>query len=344
MPLLVTLACGGGTKKVVEEPEPIVEAPRPAPPPPPPPVCVRAGAEMSLIGMVEADDAWIRFCVSDGAESTACYSVDVNRQKYAELDEAPRGQSPMLDPDPARVETTNKEVKVCIGDDCRAFKPKVPKSDNPIDAVTNAEGTHAAVLVGNQEKGKGTAELWDVGKGKKLATVKYAKGSYRCGEARMLGSTLYVSTSVCAGPQARATLYNLKGKKIADVGSKEFGSYGTVPVQVTDTVWAFLDENAAVIALQDVTTGKVEGAIDIGTLWASGDDPDAPALGNPGESALVRGGDGKLVVVSGGPKPGSVGIVNVESRALESTIASLVCEPEAGGGGGDDLPDDDDDE
>jgi hypothetical protein len=247
--VLFVAACGGGGKKAPEEP--VVVEEKPAPPPPPPPVCVRAGAEMSLIGMVDADANAVKFCVSDGAESNKCYGIDVAAKKYAELDSPPKGQSPMLDPDPARLETTAKDVKVCIGETCFTFKPKVPKgNENPIDAVANATGTYAAVLMGNAEKGKGTVELWDVVKGKMIGKpIKYAKGEYKCGEARLLGDTLYVSASVCAGTDARGWLYNNKGKKIGEVGGKEFGTYGTVPVQLTETQWAFLDENAATLLL-----------------------------------------------------------------------------------------------
>jgi hypothetical protein len=340
--VLLLAACGGGGKKTVVEPEVVVEAPKPKPPPPPPPVCVIAGAEQSLIGMVEADANAVKFCVSDGAEQNQCYGVDIAAKKYAQLDEQPKGQSPVLDPDPARLETTAKEVKVCIGEDCKTVKPKVPKkSENPIDAVVNATGTYVAVLMGNAEKGKGTVEVWNVATGKKSGTVKYAKGAYKCGEARMLGNTVFVSASVCGGADARGYLYSLKGKKLADVGGKTFGTYGTVPLQVSDTTWAFLDENGSTIAIQDVATGKLAKTIDIGPLWAGdataeapleggeGEEPAEaaapPAMGNAGESALVRGGEGKLIVVSGGPMPGGVGVVDVESGALETSIAALQC-------------------
>lgn len=336
-PLLLLAACGGG-QKPAPEPEPVAEAPKP--PPPPPPVCVQGGAEMSLIGMVEADANVVKFCVSDGAESNKCYGVDVANKKYSELSEAPRGQSPVLDPDPARIETTAKEVKVCIGEECKTVKPKMPRgNENPIDAVTNAAGTHVAVLMGNHEKGKGTVEVWDVAKKKRLRyPLKYAKGDYKCGEARLLGTTLYVSASVCAGPSARGWLYTFQNKKIADVGGKDFGTYGTVPVQVAENQWAFLDESGATIALQDVAKGTVDKTIDIGAVWGGGAEG-APATGNPGESALVRGGEGKLVVVTGGPTPGNIGIIDVASGELETTITAVPCAPPAGADAGADEAD-----
>src|SRR4051812_4556642 len=146
--MVLLAACGGGGKKKVVEPEPVVEAPKPKPPPPPPPVCVVAGGEQSLIGMVEADGSAVKFCVSDGNEENRCYGVDVAAKKYATLDEPPKGQAPALDPDPARLETTPKTVKVCIGEECKTVKPKVAKkSENALDAVVNAAGTYVAVLM-----------------------------------------------------------------------------------------------------------------------------------------------------------------------------------------------------
>jgi hypothetical protein len=350
-PVLLAAACGGGGNKKPVEPEPVVIE-KPKPPPPPPPVCVQGGAETSLIGSVASDSESVQFCVLADNASNSCYSVDLGSQKYSKLDDAPKGQSAILDPDPARVETTNKEVKVCIGEDCRTVKPKVPKgNENPLEAVVNASGTHVAVLMGNAEKGKGSVQIFDVSKPKKpVATIKkYAKGEFKCGEVRFLGDTLYLSASECGGARARAYLYNLKGKKFADVGGKDFGTYAIVPLQLGDTRWAFLDENGATIAILDSTTGALEKTIDIGALWAGGEVRDgvmpadeeataedapadvapAPALGNPGESALVRGAEGKLVVVTGGPAAGSIGVVDIESGALESTITALACEVQA---------------
>ncbi|MCA9678806.1 MAG: hypothetical protein H6708_07490 [Kofleriaceae bacterium] len=338
------LGCGGKAKPPPPKPE-VVEKPKPKPPPPPPPVCVQRGADLSLVGMAAAGDGDVAFCVSDGAASNVCYGVDLGTKKYTVLDAPPTPSAAVMDPDPAHLETTATEVKVCIGEDCKVVKPKMPKgNENPIDAVTNAAGSHIAVLMGNPEAGKGTVTIFEVAKGRKVATIKYARGDYKCGEARLLGETLFVSADVCAGPAARGTLYTLKGKKLAEVGGKEFGTYGAVPIQVGDTTWAFLDENAAAIAIQDVKTGKVVKTIDIGGLWAGAgadgaegaDDAPPPAMGNPGESTMVRRPDGKLVVISGGPTPGNVAVVDVEAGTLGDVVGALQCElPPDGGGGGD---------
>jgi hypothetical protein len=93
-------------------------------------------------------------------------------------------------------------------------------------------------------------------------------------------------------------------------------------------VWAFLEENGSLVALQDVASGKVQKTVDLGPLWKpEGEDPkekgDAPTMGNPGETSLVRGGAGKLLVISGGPTPGSVGVIDVASGEMKIVRAPL---------------------
>ena len=348
--IAISSACGGKQAPPPAPPK-VALAPKP---PPPPPACVKAGAEMSAIGSAGADDGSAHFCISDGTDTNQCFTVALGDGKLDKATAPTAAQSPALGEARARVETTPTDVKVCAtADDCKTIKPAVPKgAENPIEAVANAPGTIAVVLLGDAEKGKGTAEVWDVAKNKKLASIKYAKNDFKCGHARVLGESVFISADVCSGPAAHAVLYTSKGKRIADVGGKEFGSYGTEPVQVKDDTWAFLEENGAAIALQDVKTGKIVKTIDVGAVWAqqvaeaapaappkggpasegeanakkkppadageasappTADEPAAPAMGNPGESVLVRGADGKLVVITGGPSPGNVAIVDVET-------------------------------
>jgi hypothetical protein len=345
---MIAAACGGKAKPPAPPPVEHEEARRP----PPPPACVKAGAEMSAIGSAGADDSRAHFCISDGTDTNQCFTIELDNGKLEKSGSPGAAQPSALGDSKARVQTTATDVKVCPGadDTCKTFKPAVPKgAENPIEAVANAAGTLSVVLLGDAEKGKGSAEVWDVAKGKRVIAIKYAHADFKCGHARVLGDTVYISADVCSGPAAHAALYNSKGKKVADVGGKEFGTYGTEPIQVKDEVWAFLEENGAAIALQDVKTGKIVKTIDVGAVWAqevagaggkevtpgaaakkmppekapdtTASDaategaaaPAAPAMGNPGESALVRGPAGKLIVITGGPTPGNLGIVDVGS-------------------------------
>ena len=112
----------------------------------------------------------------------------------------------------------------------RRSRRRAPRADNQLVAVANA--THAVVMIGDTEAGKGVAEVWDVAKAKKTSTIKYARptSSAACPSCSARRST---SARRCARDRPRAAaLYNTKGKRIADVGGKDFGTYSEVAVQV----------------------------------------------------------------------------------------------------------------
>ena len=318
----VAAGCGGGGKKP-KKPTPATK-PVATKPPPPPPACIKAGDAMGAIGQAASTDGGAAFCVSDGSASE-CFGVDLASGKYEKLTAPPTAQSATV-AESVKVETTATEVKVCKGDACKTVAPKLPKGDaGQLSAAANE--THAVVMIGNGEAGKSVAEIWDLGKNKKTGVIKYAKADFKCGVAKMLGSTIFISASVCAGPAARATLYNVKGKRVGDVGGKEFGTYSEVAVQVEGNKWAFLEENGSMLALQDVATGKVTKTISLAALWAAeGTAPskDAPPMGNPGESAMVRGAPGTLLVISGSPTPGNVAVVDVASGDVK-VVRAPVC-------------------
>ena len=322
-------SCGGKAKPPPPPPAPVV-AKKP-PPPPPPPVCIPAG-EPAMVARATADAGLVQFCVGDGADRNDCFAVELDTKTYQTVDAAPISQPPGLAIPAARVVAAPTEVSICVGEgdtDCKTLKPKVAKNaERPIEVAIDLNGTNAVLMLGDAEAGRGVAEVWSVTKGKKTATIKYAKGDNKCGTAQLLGDVIYISSSVCAGPAARGALYSLKGKKLGDVGGKDFGTYGTVGVQVTETQWAFLEEGGGVIALQDVRTGKVDKTIELLALWerpAGGADGGAPrGGGNPGESALVRGADGTLIVIAGAPSAGTVGVVDIAAGEVV-VIPALPC-------------------
>lgn len=326
--LAALTACGGGDAKKKTTPKPPVKKVVKAPPPPPP-ACIKGGDAMGAIGSATGSADGAEFCVSDGS-SNECFKVDLAAGGYDKLDAPPTPQTAALEDSAVKVETTPTEVRVCQGEDCKTLTPKGARGDNQLVAVANA--TRAVVMIGDTEAGKGVAEVWDVVKTKKIATIKYAKADFKCGVPKLLGSTIYISASVCAGPAARAVLYNPKGKRIADVGGRDFGTYSEVAIQVKDNVWAFLEENGSMVALQDVATGKLQKTIQLAPLWTpepaeGGEKPDeeaSPAMGNPGESSLVRGGDNQLLVIAGSPSTGSVGVIDVASGEMK-IVRAPVC-------------------
>lgn len=279
------------------------------------PACIKPPEEAAVIAHADGDEKRVTYCVGTAVDQ--CFAMDLASGKLTNLSDQPKGQSPALDAS-ARVETTNPEFKVCTeATGCKTLTPQVWPGAAPLRAATN--GTIAAIMLGDAEAGKGYVDIYDVMKTKKLATVKYARGEFKCGDLAMLGETLYVNATVCSGTSGRAALYSSKGKKIANVGGKpDFGTFGNSYTQIEGPVWAFLEENGNRIALQDVMRGKVIKSIDVGALFASS------KMGNPGESAIVRLGNGKVAVMGGTPANGSVAIVDLTTGAVK-VVAAPMC-------------------
>jgi hypothetical protein len=267
--------------------------------------CIKPPDDTAAIAHADGDEKRVTYCV--GTQVDQCFAMDLASGTLTNLAGQPQGQSPALDAG-ARVETTNPEFKVCTeATGCKTLTPQVWPGAAPLRAASN--GRIAAIMLGDAEAGKGYVELYDVMKAKKLGTIRYARGEFKCGDLAMLGETLYVNATVCSGTSGRGALYSAKGKKIASVGGKsDFGTFGNSYTQVEGPMWAFLEENGNRIALQDVTKGKVVKSIDIGALFAGAG---AAKMGNPGESAIVRLGNGKVAVVGGTPANGSVAIVDL---------------------------------
>jgi hypothetical protein len=334
--VVVTLAAAAGCF-TGSEPKPAQKPVAVAPPPKvePPSACIKPPEEEAAITHASGNPGKVQYCI--GTQVDQCFAFDLVGKKLTHLD-----TPPPLPPNPNRVETTNPDLKVCTGDSCKSLTPQVWPGTAPLHAATN--GQVAAVLLGDAEHGQGYAEVWEVAKPKKLATIRYARGDWKCGEVQILGDTIYIGASTCTAPSGRAALFTTKGRKIANVGPKDFGTYGNAVVQVEGATWAFLEENGNRIAFQDVAKGRVIKTIDVGDLWrkpgeeapaapppAKGAKPDpkaaAPAkpeaLGNPGESALIQLAPEKLAVIAGSPMNGSVAVVDVNSGDVQIMRAPL---------------------
>ncbi len=317
--IAVFVGCGGNTPPAPVQPiamaKPVKEVP---PVPVERPACIKPPEESAAIAHADGDDKHVTYCVGTAVDQ--CFSMDLATGKLKNLPEQPKGQQPALDA-AARIETTNPEFKVCTeATGCKTLTPQVWPGAAPLRAASN--GTIAAIMLGDAEKGKGYVDIYDVMKTKKLATVRFARGEFKCGDLAILGETLYVNATVCSGTSGRAALYSAKGKKIANVGGKaDFGTFGNSYTQVEGSMWAFLEENGNRIALQDVVKGKVLKSIDVGSLFASSA---AEKMGNPGESAIVRLGNGKVAVVGGTPANGSVAIVDLTTGDV-NVVAAAMC-------------------
>jgi hypothetical protein len=317
---LVAIVVGCGGNKPPPAVKPIgIGKPVEAPPKPTEkrPACIKPPEETAAIAHADGDEKRLTYCVGTAVDQ--CFAMDLATGKLTNLPDQPKGQIPALDAS-ARIETTNPEFKVCTeATGCKTLTPQVWPGAAPLRAATN--GNIAAIMLGDAEAGKGYVDIYDVMKTKKLATFKYARGEFKCGDLAMLGETLYVNATVCAGTSGRAALYSSKGKKIANVGGKpDFGTFGNSYTQVEGPMWAFLEENGNRIALQDVVKGKVVKSIDVGALFAGAG---SAKMGNPGESAIVRLGNGKVAVVGGTPSNGSVAIVDLTTGDVKVVPATM---------------------
>jgi hypothetical protein len=279
--------------------------------------CIKPPEESGSILHAGGDDSYVNYCVGTAVDQ--CFSIELATGTLTSLLEQPKAQLPALVA-AARIETTNPELKVCTdATGCKTLTPQVWPGAAPLRAATN--GTIAAVMLGDAEKGKGYIDIYDVLKTKKLATVKYGRGEFKCGDLAMLGDTLYVNATECQGTSGRAALYSAKGKKIANVGGRaDFGTFGKAYTQVDGTMWAFLEESGNRLALQDVVKGKVVKLIDLTPLFS---EAGGAKMGNPGESAIVRLGNGKVAVIAGTPANGSVAIVDLTSGAVKVVRAAM---------------------
>jgi hypothetical protein len=306
-------ACGS---KPPPPPAPVAKAP-PPPPAAPPPACIQP-MEDSTVAITHAtsDGAQVKYCVGGNADQ--CFALDTTSGKFEKLAEPPK-LSAATD---ARVETTNPDLKVCQVDQCKTLTAKVLPAMSQIRAATNASGSTAVFLLGNAQAGKGYAEVWDVARQKKVARFKYARGEFKCGDVAIIDDTIYLSAATCGAPAARAALYSIKGKKIANVGgTADYGVFGNAYASVEDKQWAFLEENGAQLVVQELVKGKVLKKIDTSALFKENG---GASMGNPGESALLRIGPGKLAVIGGAPATGHVALVDVESGGV-TVIKATVC-------------------
>ena len=300
---IVLGACGGAAPPPAPVAKPVA-APKVAPLGP---ACISPPEEAARITRARPSGSGVEFCV--GEREDHCFGVELASGTYTRLDRPP---SPAK-PDGARIETTKPEVKVCTGEACRALTESVYAGTSSLRGAANAEGTLAVFLLGDAQAGKGYAEIWDVPKTRKIGKFRYARGEFRCGDVELLGNTIYVTASTCNEPAARAGLYNSFGKRLAHVGGRDFGTYGDVHVHLDGAKWAFLEESGSQIAIQDVVKGTVLKVVDLKVMWKDR----GAAMGNPGESALLRLESGKLVVIAGAPATGSLATIDTATGEIE---------------------------
>ncbi len=314
---VVAVVLGCGSQPPVTTPAQTVATPVMGSATPRPPVCIQPPEEEAKITRATGIESGVQFCL--GRAAVDCFAFDLGTATLTRMKTAPESVVAAG----ARIEATNPRLEVCTGSECTSLTPKILAGVAPLHATTNAAGTIAVVLLGDAAGGKGYAEIWDVALAKRVSSFKYARGEFRCGEVAMTGDSIYLSASTCGAPGARGALYTVKGKKIANVGNKDFGTFGGAFTLIEGTTWGFLEENANRIAIQDVAKGKVIRTIDLSPLWSPDGQKLKGALGNPGESAVVSLGNGKLAVIAGAPSTGKLAVVDVTTGEVTLAQAPL---------------------
>src|SRR5688500_4038993 len=141
-----------------------------------PAACIKVPEdEPGAIKHANGDATHVKYCVGTAVDQ--CFTLELANGKLTRLPEQPKAQSPAIQ-EPAHLETTNPELKVCNPNGCKTLTPQVWPGAAPLRAATN--GSVAAVLLGDAEAGKGYVEVYDVMRTKKLATFKYARGEFKC--------------------------------------------------------------------------------------------------------------------------------------------------------------------
>ncbi len=319
---LVTAGCSGKAKPVAAKPVvAIVKPPELAPKPAAAPVCVAMSTTENRIVVANGNVSSAQFCIAS-PDDALCYGVDLNTGDYVRLPARPERQLLTLEAPTAKVNVTEQAVEICMGEaPCKTLKYKINKAAPPTAVVIDQAGTTVAIATG-----KNPVELWDVSSNKKLTSIKFAQKKYRCGTPFFVGDVLAISADVCGGPPARASLFTKAGKRIAEVGGADFGSFSVPHTQVDGNTWAFLEQGAGKVVLQDVVSGKILSTVSLTAFWTLDDQgmkSTEPALGHLGESELVRGGPGKLIVVGGSPSPGSVAVIDLDNGAVKVTRPSM---------------------
>lgn len=311
---LLAAACGGTP---APPPAPVATVQPPPKVAPAPAACITPHDDATFrITRATADGTRVAYCIGDGDDQ--CFALDTDSGAFEKLAAPPASAALAL----ARVETTTPELKVCQQETCKSLTPKILPTIAQLRAATNAAGTVAVVLLGDARAGRGYAEIWDVAATKKLATFRYARGVFKCGDAAIIEDRIYITASTCTAPAARGALYTLRGKRLALVGGADFGVYGNAYAPVDERQWAFLEENGAKLVVHDLARGKLIKRIDTSALFA--DAGGGAAMGNPGESALVRIGPGKLAIIGGAPATGQVAVVDVASGEVK-VLRAPVC-------------------
>jgi hypothetical protein len=247
--------------------QPARPAKRPPPPRPAPALatCATAVHDNAMLDSVDIGADAVALCHGQDAGRT-CWSVDLATGAYT-----PRPVTPVPEPQgaafqPASV-TDDGAIKLCTSaapTSCTIFTPPV-KSELGMGTSTNAD--HSLVAVLGAEGTRFT--IYDVATGKKRTTVKAWKTS--------MGSPAPFDPPVFAGDRliawihatpvsSAARIFTLAGKKVGDVGPRDFTGGDYLSWRLDDRQWAFKQLDAAKLIVVDLKSAKTRQTFKLGAL------------------------------------------------------------------------------
>jgi hypothetical protein len=314
---LVVAACAGPAHPIAAPPHAVPDA-APATPDAAPAhlTCAPANGDVRLASSAGGK---LGYCVIAEGGAAGCFETDLATEKSApgaylpELDATdapPRPRRPRTDVFTAKAD--GEHVALCPpGALCAETKVKVPPTEPdsaPPSVAVSDDGALFAIVSGSH-----------VSIYKAASDHPTAFKASPAIDVELMGHTLAVTSTPCAGPCSTTQLRDEKGNKLADVGGKDPANTSSgEDARVGGDVWAW-DDGGKALLFQDVRTGKVIAHIDDKSI---GVEPS-----EIGESPLVLvATDLGLAAITTGANPGDVVILGANGKQVKK-ISAPRCKP-----------------
>lgn len=285
--------------------------------------CVTADLQ-NVLAAFGADDKTATFCLGkegDDAGPPACTAVDLATGAYRAAAAAPVPADPP--PPSLDIKQHEKGVEACKGAACRKLDLPAPGLEDgqivPYKTAVSSDGRRVVAF-----EGAGADVIFlDAATGKRVKTLKIANDSTCVESAHFVGESVYVETSVCAGPGGSGVLYSWAGKKLADIAPESLNPYGAEPISVGGDRWALVDFGGGDVLVFDGKTGQHVHLIEIPE--PEGCDRCGEVLGGgpPHWSAtrIAKLSSGKLVTIDSA----GVSIIDPAAGKIEKTHRIPIC-------------------
>ena len=324
--LIAVVACASDRGKIVQF-APIPSASTSAPSPPPvaaaPPPAAPGGClknpESPVDGAAVTADV-VSFCATDGNER-ACFDASMSGAF------APAAVRPSKPPREVGAHTTVDEdghVEICpSAGSCQTLTTTVAKS-----AAADDAGTRVAIVDNAHE---GTLLVFDVAKpAKPIVTIQSwktmmgAAGEAPFDNAYFLGADRLVAYAHCTPESDCARIFDLKGKKVGDVGGDGFTvSDGVPPFPLGAGQWAFLQVDAPTLVVVDAQTAKTRHKFDLSSVAEEANGY------NSALAALLPHPDGKRWIAVIQSPAVTIVILDPPTNTIATKFAAPLCTPRA---------------